>query len=132
MDFQGLPQRANESEDFFSELFWHNLVGAIRLVDESFADKLSAFAPLTSFSKLSERITELCKSTPKKLVLLIDEVDAGSNYDVFLQFLATLRNKYLQRHFLPTFHSVVLAGVHDIKSLKFKLRNPNDAQTNSP
>jgi hypothetical protein len=45
-----------------------------------------------------------------------------------------LRTKFLSRD-LPqhyTFHSIVLAGVHDIKSLKFKLRNPEDAQYNSP
>jgi len=72
--------------------------------------------------------------TPKKLVLLIDEVDASANYEPFLVLLGMLRTKYLSRDFPEhyTFHSVVLAGVHDIKSLKFKLRNPNDAQTNSP
>jgi hypothetical protein len=45
-----------------------------------------------------------------------------------------LRAKFLVRD-MPehsTFHSVVLAGVYDIKSLKFKLRNPDNAQTNSP
>lgn len=54
--------------------------------------------------------------------------------DAFLKFLAMLRTKYLER-FTPehkTFHSIVLAGVHDIKSLKYKLRNPEDAKYNSP
>ena len=66
--------------------------------------------------------------------MLIDEVDASSNYMSFLKFLAMLRNKYLHRfdRGSETFHSVVLAGVHDIKSLKLKLRNPDEQQTNSP
>jgi hypothetical protein len=64
---------------------------------------------------------------------LIDEVDKSSNYEPFLHFLSVLRTKYLARNDgEATFHSVILAGVHDIKSLKFKLRNPEDAQTNSP
>ncbi|MCC5943904.1 MAG: ATP-binding protein, partial [Bernardetiaceae bacterium] len=132
MDFQGMPKQAFKSEDFFSELFWRDIVRAIDLVDNEFATQLSLLAPLTTFAQLSARLTELCKSTPKKLVLLIDEVDAGSNYDTFLNFLALLRDRYFTRKLVTTFHSVVLAGVHDIKSLKFKLRNPEDAQYNSP
>jgi transposase len=74
----------------------------------------------------------LVNSTPKKVVILIDEVDQSSNNDVFIKFLALLRNKYLQRTTFETFHSVVLAGVHDVKSLKLKIR-PNEAQKyNSP
>ena len=45
-----------------------------------------------------------------------------------------LRAKYLARvkpqH--ATFHSIVLAGVHDIKSLKHKIRDTDDSQYNSP
>jgi hypothetical protein len=82
---------------------------------------------------LSTWISYFVKSVGKKVVLLIDEVDKSSNYRPFLEFLATLRNKYQERTDGEiTFHSVVLAGVHDIKSLKFKLRNPDEAQSNSP
>jgi hypothetical protein len=43
-----------------------------------------------------------------------------------------LRNQYLTRSKKKTFHSVVLAGLHDVKSLKLKIR-PDEAQTyNSP
>jgi hypothetical protein len=83
---------------------------------------------------LSERITDIVDLSEKKMVLLIDEVDASSNYEPFLVLLGMLRTKYLSRD-LPehhTFYSIVLAGVHDIKSLKFKLRNPEAAQYNSP
>ncbi|NJL15012.1 MAG: AAA family ATPase [Microscillaceae bacterium] len=87
-----------------------------------------------SILSLSDAITKTVVMTNKKLVLLVDEVDASSNYLSFLKFLSMLRSKFLDR-FSPlhyTFHSVVLAGVHDVKSLKFKIRDQEAAQYNSP
>lgn len=52
----------------------------------------------------------------------------------FLDFLGLLRNKYLLQNTgkATTFHSVILAGVHDVRTLKLKLR-PDDARKyNSP
>ena len=43
-----------------------------------------------------------------------------------------LRNKYLVRKQEKTFHSIVLAGLHDIKSLKLKIRNDDERKFNSP
>ena len=43
-----------------------------------------------------------------------------------------LRNKYLAQDNIKTFHSVVLAGVHDVKSLKLKLRPEDEKKNNSP
>lgn len=83
---------------------------------------------------LSERITELCKQAGKRVLLMVDEVDKAADNRVFLAFLGLLRDKYLERQkrHTPTFHSVILAGVHDIKNLKFHIR-PEDAHSyNSP
>jgi len=76
-----------------------------------------------NFADLSELISEMCKD--RKLVLMIDEVDNITNHFVMLQFLGVLRNKFLNRSRGRdiTFHSVILAGVHDIKNLKWKLIN---------
>ena len=63
---------------------------------------------------------------------MIDEVDKSSNNQLFISFLAMLRNKYLSRSIVKTFHSVVLAGVHDVKSLKLKLRPDEEQKYNSP
>lgn len=65
---------------------------------------------------------------------MIDEVDKSSNNQLFLDFLGMLRNKYLKRDEEGeyTFHSVILAGVHDVKSLKIKLRPEAEAKFNSP
>jgi hypothetical protein len=81
---------------------------------------------------LSFVITNLVKKTTKKIVVLIDEVDKSSNNQLFVSFLGMLRNLYLDRSLVPTFHSVILAGVHDVKSLKLKIRPNEEQKFNSP
>ena len=55
---------------------------------------------------------------------MIDEVDSATNNQVFWDFLSQLRNGYLNRadKGIPAFHSVILAGVTDVKHLKAKIR----------
>lgn len=84
------------------------------------------------FMAMSEFVSELCDSAGKPVVLMIDEVDQASGYRVFLDFLGMLRSKYLQRAERPTFQSVILAGVHDIKNLKLKIRQGEEHKYNSP
>ena len=89
---------------------------------------------LASFEELSNVITEFCRTSSKPVVLLIDEVDKSSDNQLFLNFLGMLRNKYLERNegLGATFHSVVLAGVYDVKNLKLKLRPDAEKKYNSP
>ena len=68
----------------------------------------------------------------KLRTLIIDEVDSASNYESFIKLLRLLRDKYLNRMDEPTFQSVILAGVYDIKNLKLKVRPDSDHQYNSP
>ena len=81
---------------------------------------------ITDMVSLSRFITTLIHSLTryKAVVLLIDEVDKSSNNQLFLDFLGMLRQKYLRRDAGKdsTFHSVILAGVHDIKTLKARIR----------
>jgi len=76
---------------------------------------------VTSFNLLSNFLTKTCRD--KKYVLMIDEVDKSSNNSLFLNFLGILRDKYLLRNQKKdfTFQSVILAGVYDIKNLKYKM-----------
>jgi hypothetical protein len=53
---------------------------------------------------------------------LIDEVDKFTDNDSFVNFLSTLRKKYLDRNKEKTFKSVVLVGVYNIKNLKERIR----------
>lgn len=82
--------------------------------------------------RLFRALSGVCRTAKKPIVLMIDEVDSASNHQVFLDFLAMLRGYYLSRDSRPIFHSVILAGVYDIKNLKLKLRPEDEHQYNSP
>ncbi len=74
----------------------------------------------------------MCRDLEKPVVLIIDETDQAGNYGIFIKFLGMLRDKYLKRQKRPTFHSVILAGVHDIKNLKNKIQPDTMYQYNNP
>jgi hypothetical protein len=82
--------------------------------------------------KYWELIGDICASSAKPMVLIIDEVDKASGYEAFLNFLGGLRQRYLDRTTEPTFQSVILAGVYDIKNLKLKIRSQSESKFNSP
>jgi hypothetical protein len=135
LDFQGIDEMWHASDQAFAQMFVRHVSEAI----EFSHPKLYAFlqdqkGEVGEMDSLSRVITRLAHQTPQPLILLIDEVDASSNYEPFLRFLGMLRRKYLDRESPQhkTFHSVILAGVHDIKSLKLKVRSLGEAQYNSP
>jgi hypothetical protein len=78
---------------------------------------------VTDFRLLSRFITNICRNSKKKIVLIIDEADEASNNEIFVRFLKMLRDKYLFRNAGEdfTFHSVILAGVYDVRNLKYKM-----------
>lgn len=77
-------------------------------------------------------LSKLCAQSDKPIVLMIDEVDNASNSQVFTDFLAQLRAYYLVRDTRPTFKSVILAGVYDIKNIRIKMRPDDEHRINSP
>lgn len=85
-----------------------------------------------TLSSLFDKLSEVCRTSSKKVVLIIDEVDSASNNQVFVDFLAQLRDQYLYREVTPAFHSVILAGVYDVRNLKLKLRPEDEHKYNSP
>lgn len=87
-----------------------------------------------SLDTLSATIKAFTQASSSPVVLTIDEVDKHSDNQMFLSFLGMLRNKYLDaaNGLDSTFHSVILAGVYDIKNLKLKLRPDADKKYNSP
>ena len=82
--------------------------------------------------ELFQALSNLCATIPKKIVLMIDEVDSATNNQVFLDFLAQLRGYYINRSRFATFQSVILAGVCDIRNLKRKMRPDEEHKDNSP
>lgn len=85
-----------------------------------------------NFRMLTNLLTRLCREAGKPVVLMIDEVDQAGDYQVFVTFLGCLRDMYLKRNTRPTFQSVILAGVYDIKNLKIKIRPDEEHKYNSP
>ncbi len=135
LSFAGVGDTIFEDEQSFSP----------RLV-EMFADSLEMFHPETAqlirnincdvsnLKTLATFITKFVQKVDRDVVLLIDEVDKASNNQLFVSFLAMFRDKYLLRERGKdfTFKSVILAGVHDVKSLKLKIREGEEVKINSP
>jgi Predicted AAA-ATPase len=131
--FEGVGDDAFVKEQSFCALFLDLLLSEAETWGYTeLATLLSEAIPDTiSLRQLSKKITELAIKADKKLVLLIDEVDKSSNNQLFISFLGMLRDKYLLRQQSPTFHSVVLTGVHDVKSLKLKISPEAERQSPS-
>jgi hypothetical protein len=133
LSFEGVGDDAFQSEARFAQQFIRLLTKYARYSGIPLTDwSQKALTTVQDFDQLSDAISDLMELTTHRIVVLIDEVDQSSNQEVFIKFLALLRNKFLSRDEIPTFHSVVLAGVHDIKSLKFKMRPGSEAKYNSP
>jgi Predicted AAA-ATPase len=133
ISFEGVGDVFFENETDFAPGFVGLLARSIRSFNQvESAALLNTMPSVNNLNDLSNFITNFTEETHKKVVLLIDEVDKSSNNQLFISFLAMLRNKYLAQDDLKTFHSVVLAGVHDVKSLKLKLRSEDERKYNSP
>ena len=133
ISFEGIGDKVFETESAFCGSFVRNIANFASISLPEVEDWLDETASsVTTMAILSKTITRLAEKTSKKLILIIDEVDKSANNQLFISFLAMLRNKYLVQDTFKTFHSIVLAGVHDVKSLKLKLRPDEEQKYNSP
>jgi hypothetical protein len=135
MSFEGIGSESYKSEAAFSEAFLLQLKRIFKTSgNKEMVQFVEAGSIVNSINKLDLWFTDLVEKTREKVVLMIDEVDKSSNNLLFLDFLGMLRDKYLRHNQGedPTFHSIILAGVHDVKSLKVKLRHDDEAKYNSP
>lgn len=134
MDFQGLSTSVFETEKTFSKAFASDYLEALELSDYQnvYQSAREILTDITDMTDLFGKLSLIFKSSKEKFVLLIDEVDQASNNQVFLDFLAQLRLYYLKKNKRPTFQSVILAGVHDIRNLRQKIRLDAEHRHNSP
>jgi hypothetical protein len=135
ISFEGIGDLIFEDETRFSKGFLNIIKRTVELENKEIAVYIEVEREkVDSLDALSYFITELVKKVDKKVVLMIDEVDKSSNNQLFVSFLGMLRSKYLLRNegLDYTFHSVILAGVHDVKTLKLKLRPEEEQKYNSP
>ena len=135
MDFQAQMSVATfENEKTFSKAFIDAFVETAMFSDETALMEIAKreLTSVTNLVELFRKLSVVCKLNDKKIVLMIDEVDSASNNQVFLDFLSQLRGYYLIRNKRPTFQSVILAGVHDIRNLRQKIRPDAEHKHNSP
>lgn len=141
ISFEGIGTTAYESDETLSYAFlcllndcltYNEVKQASQPLKRLISDAVSNVTDGFSFIKLSRLISQICTASEKPVILFIDESDQAGNYNAFLEFLGMLRDKYLKRRERPTFWSVILASVYDIKNLKLKLRPQEAHQYNSP
>ena len=132
--FEGVGDSVFQSEASFVQLMVTLMKEALQYAHAPYASALDGSTPAT-MKDLSKIVTHFCQSMQKPVLLMIDEVDKSSDNQLFLNFLGMLRELYLQRDkhgMASTFHSVILAGVYDVKNLKLKLRPDEERKYNSP
>ena len=140
LDFQGADSDAFESGAVFSQTISRLILDQYEFEQICIPENtLQALRELNACDPKAIKMDELfrilkrwIKNEEKAIVLIIDEIDRAANSQVFLDFLAQLRDGYIGRDSSgnPAFQSVILAGVTDIKHLKSRIRIT--AKENSP
>ena len=139
--FEGIGEAGFEDEQSFVKEFCRLLRRELRresTVPKEILENVDVlFGEMGENQKLGDLfdfILNWCEESSKPIVLIIDEVDSATNNQVFLDFLAQLRDNYINRDTkgISTFQSVILAGVTDVKHLKTKIRPEDEHKVNSP
>jgi hypothetical protein len=137
MDFQRVSSSEFQQEGTFVKAF-ARILWSVRNIRSYMSEDIQSEIKTMKYSKefvlddLFSVLSDWCDEAEKPIILIIDEVDNASNNQVFLDFLAQLRGYYLERNDRPTFQSVILAGVHDIRNLRQKIRPDTEHKHNSP
>lgn len=136
MDFQGLGYASFETEQMFVRSFSMELLDYDDHLPKETESGLSSLVDGDSdkctLQNLFRVLSRWCRISDRGIVLMIDEVDSAANNQVFMDFLAQLRRGYLDRDERPSFQSVILAGVYDVKNMKRKIRPESEHRSNSP
>lgn len=139
LDFQKLSHTDFGTEDSFVKALSREILKKAGLRQQMPAEILNRFTEYVENTGIKEKLADLfllfsewCHASAKPVVLMIDEVDSASNNQIFLDFLAQIRGYYIDRDETPTFQSVILAGVYDVKNLKMKFGTGNGYKMNSP
>ena len=141
LSFEGITNAGYQTEGDFIQTFSRLVLDQSEFYDvnipESISQVLDSYTQNGATNKLDalfRTFRRWIKDCEKPIVLLIDEVDNATNNQVFLDFLGLLRDGYIAREAdnVPTFYSVILAGVTDIKHMRSKIRDETEHRVNSP
>lgn len=141
LSFQRMSSAKFRDEDTFCRAFIDRLQRAARTIDvsgldtdifEKLIEKAENYDRHMDLTDMFDDLSDLCEASKRPIILMIDEVDNACNNQIFLDFLGQLRDLFLNRTIAPTFQSVILAGVYDVKNLKQKIRSDEEHRYNSP
>jgi len=142
LDFQGLGNASFRTEESFCRGFVKLILTKLEYrqntvpedVEEQMEGFISAKNKDSKLEDLMRLMRRWCRASKLPIVLMIDEVDSATNNQVFLDFLAQLRDGYISRDTdgIPAFQSVILAGVTDVKHMKARIRPDGEHKENSP
>ncbi|MDR1786849.1 MAG: AAA-like domain-containing protein, partial [Treponema sp.] len=96
ISFEGVGDVVFEDESKFCQMFLSEIQRRLKrsqLVDDK--DYIASWVDpsVVKFDALRDHLDKVCAG--RRIVLMIDEVDASTNYRVYIRFLAMLRDKYL-------------------------------------
>lgn len=139
VDFQMLSHANFRTEESFVKAFSREILTSVRnikKVPDGIKNQLEDFISAADDADLGALffcLSDWCRQSETPVVLLIDEVDSATNNQVFLDFLSQLRGYYIHREDRAAFQSVVLAGVYDVKNIKYKASIQGESvRKNSP
>lgn len=136
LDFQLMSRTDFEDEQTFTAAFSEELLDRVSEIPQDIREELvtftDGFPKKNTLSALFKLLSRWCGKSTKSVLLIIDEIDSATNNQVFIDFLAQLRGYYINRDVKPTFQSVILASVYDIKNIRQKLRTDEEHKNNSP
>lgn len=139
LDFQKMSYSDFENEAAFVHGMAREVSKQVRHLQDIPVTIQEGLAKLADRTDIGARMAELfdcfsewCGQSDRPVVLIVDEVDTATNNQVFLDFLAQTRAAYLDRDVTPAFHSVILAGVHDVRNIRQKIRPDAEHRMNSP
>ena len=141
LDFQGISSAGYKTEQSFvqelSRLLIMQAENGLPVplnIKSCFEDFVNRSDNKAKMGELFDVFTKWCQASEKEIVFIIDEVDSATNNQVFLDFLAQLREGYIRRNSqgIATFKSVIFAGVTDVKHIKSKIRDDSMHKVNSP
>lgn len=139
LDFQEFRPTDFDDGVIFSKTFVTKILSIVENAEpkewETIRECISDFAnkmPDIGLDKLFVCMSSLCKKSACPIVLMIDNVDNAGNKQVFIDFLSQLRGYYMGRDEVSTFHSVILASVHDVRSIQSERCSNGEYRQNSP
>ncbi|MDE6221118.1 MAG: AAA-like domain-containing protein, partial [Lachnospiraceae bacterium] len=139
LDFQRMSCSDFASEAAFVNGLAREIAKKVRRMENVSAQVETELIELSKNTNNNVRMADIfdcfnhwCEQSDKSIVLLVDEVDTAADNQVFLDFLAQLRACYLDRMETPTFQSVILASVYDVRNMRQKIRREEEHRQNSP